>query len=350
MCEHKFDPNDPFADLDDSDFENEPVRETRNTSTHVEQIGNVEVPGFVENCPKCNGTGVFRGYTGMQVGRCFKCKGKGKLAFKTAPEARAKARKYAAHRKVVKAQESREALLESLDPDVREWLLTNEGKNRFATDLLDKGAKYNGLTDGQIAGVRKCIAKDADRAAGVQEWAKQNEAEYAWMTTEADDGNEFAASLLEKLQIWGNLTDGQLRAVQRNLAKEGSSTPSDIDLSGLVLHKTGGGAERSYFAVPDGDTRLKLCVRRPGTQSRFHGWTFVDDGAAYGSRRTYGKQAPDGTYRGDVQDALRAILADPKAAAIAYGKLTGTCGVCGRVLEDEESVAAGIGPVCAEKF
>jgi len=76
----------------------------------------------------------------------------------------------------------------------------------------------------------------------------------------------------------------------------------------------------------------------------------VDDGAAYGSRKTYGKQAPEGTYQGSIQEQLQAVIADPKAAMVAYGKLTGTCGKCGRILEDEESVAAGIGPICAQKM
>jgi len=33
-----------------------------------------------------------------------------------------------------------------------------------------------------------------------------------------------------------------------------------------------------------------------------------------------------------------------------FGALYGTCCVCGRTLTDEKSIAAGIGPVCAEKF
>jgi Family of unknown function (DUF6011) len=36
--------------------------------------------------------------------------------------------------------------------------------------------------------------------------------------------------------------------------------------------------------------------------------------------------------------------------AKAYGKVTGTCCVCSRRLTDEESIAEGIGPVCAKKF
>ena len=33
-----------------------------------------------------------------------------------------------------------------------------------------------------------------------------------------------------------------------------------------------------------------------------------------------------------------------------FGALYGTCCVCGRTLTDEESIAAGIGPVCGAKF
>lgn len=99
------------------------------------------------------------------------------------------------------------------------------------------------------------------------------------------------------------------------------------------------------YAVPGGDTRLKVRIEQ-GTK-RWEGWTFVKDGAEYGAGKRYGIQKPGEAYRGDIEDALRAIAADPKAALEAYGKLVGRCGVCSRKLEDEESVARGIGPVCA---
>jgi hypothetical protein len=146
---------------------------------------------------------------------------------------------------------------------------------------------------------------------------------------------------MNAVKRYGSLTENQEAAVRRNLDNLHVGGESlGLDISSL----------KGYYAVPHGDTRLKLCVRKPGKNSRYHGWTFVDDGAAYGNRKTYGKQAPDGLYVGSVQGALKAILEDPKEAQIAYGKLTGVCGVCGRMLEDEESVAAGIGPVCASKM
>ena len=50
------------------------------------------------------------------------------------------------------------------------------------------------------------------------------------------------------------------------------------------------------------------------------------------------------------KDALYAIAENPLEAAIKYGRLTGNCACCGRTLTDKNSVAAGIGPICAEKF
>jgi hypothetical protein len=41
---------------------------------------------------------------------------------------------------------------------------------------------------------------------------------------------------------------------------------------------------------------------------------------------------------------------NPETAAIAYGKAWSRCGVCGRGLLNDVSIARGIGPICAEKF
>jgi hypothetical protein len=298
----------------------------------------VAIPGFVEDCPKCRGTGTWRpGY------RCFKCKGTGKLQFKTSPDQRAKGRKSAAKSKAKKDVDNKLAFWSGLTSSQAEWLKTNVEANSFAASLITAGEKYGHLTEGQSAAVYKAIARDDDAVNGFAAWVKDHEGVLEWLESEQAAGNEFAARLISAGNKWGSLTDGQLNCVLKNI-DEGKGTndkASAIDLSGLM---------KGFYAVPDGDTRLKIAVRRPGKKSRWFGWTFVDDGAAYGSRKTYGKQAPDGTYSGAIQDQLRTVLADPKAAMIAYGKLTGTCGVCGRILEDEVSVANGIGPICAEKF
>lgn len=314
---------------------------TSKVSAHAEDIGGVEVPGYVEDCPKCRGSGSWRpGYP------CFKCKGSGKLQFKTSPEARGKARKSATKSKAKKAEENKACFLEwrTARPHIDEWFTVNvTNGNSFAMSLFAGGEKYGHLTDGQERAVLNAIARDDEGAEGFKAWCENHEGVLQWLEAETAAGNEFAGSLLSKGKRYGTLTDGQLNAVIRNLEEQKTTVleGSELDLSDLV---------KGYYAVPDGDTRLKLCVRRPGKNSRWFGWTFVDDGAGYGRRKTYGKQAPDGLYMGSIQDQLRSILKDPLEAMVAYGKLTGTCGKCGRLLEDEESVAAGIGPICASKM
>ena len=183
---------------------------------------------------------------------------------------------------------------------------------------------------------------EAENAAELEALAKWL-AEQKW--------SEFAQSLASQYAKTKSLSPRQVESAKsmrdkveakaKAKAAVRSDLPSDIDLTDLPS---------GYYAVPGGDTRLKVRVARPTKASRWYGWTFVSDGAEYGARKNYGKQAPSGKYQGEIQDALRSILANPLEAQKAYGKLTGTCGRCGRTLEDAESIANGIGPICAEKW
>jgi Family of unknown function (DUF6011) len=60
--------------------------------------------------------------------------------------------------------------------------------------------------------------------------------------------------------------------------------------------------------------------------------------------------ARPGVNQAGLIEALRAIEADPEAAAVLHGRASGRCSVCSRDLTDPESIARGIGPICAEKF
>lgn len=54
--------------------------------------------------------------------------------------------------------------------------------------------------------------------------------------------------------------------------------------------------------------------------------------------------------RNQVDAVLARIAADPMEASTRYGHETARCGVCNRRLTNDASRAAGIGPVCADKF
>jgi hypothetical protein len=63
-----------------------------------------------------------------------------------------------------------------------------------------------------------------------------------------------------------------------------------------------------------------------------------------------GRMARIGVKAADVLALLRQIEADPIKAIADAGRASGRCAICSRDLTDEESIARGIGPVCAGKL
>lgn len=102
------------------------------------------------------------------------------------------------------------------------------------------------------------------------------------------------------------------------------------------------------YAIPGGTTDLRVKIDNlTDDKGKWAGWVFVKDGNPYGMQARYGSQRPGQRYSGKIEEALRVIVADPTEAMREYGRITGSCGRCGRELTDETSKAMGIGPVCA---
>lgn len=125
-----------------------------------------------------------------------------------------------------------------------------------------------------------------------------------------------------------------------------------VDTVEMITSATGRKLIDGLFAMP----------RKPHEQAPA---TALDDGmylttdnrifkvqhAVHGSGRQYAKELVDGSFeyaRGAIQQ-LRSEHRMTLAQAKEFGALYGTCIVCGRTLTDEQSIAAGIGPVCASK-
>jgi len=65
------------------------------------------------------------------------------------------------------------------------------------------------------------------------------------------------------------------------------------------------------------------------------------------------KQLIEGRFEYKGKRPLLFITAEHRMTleqAMEYGQITGTCCNCGRLLTNEESIANGIGPICASKF
>lgn len=99
-------------------------------------------------------------------------------------------------------------------------------------------------------------------------------------------------------------------------------------------------AGRYALTAEDGPTMFYK-VDRP-SEGKFAGWTFVKWVRESGYESALKKP--------QAEQVLAKIAESPLDALVAYGRETGVCGACGRRLTDPESVAAGIGPVCAAKI
>lgn len=179
---------------------------------------------------------------------------------------------------------------------------------------------------------------------------ESNPAVLQWL---ADNANrsEFAASLNLYLSRNACLTIGQYNAVVAGLqraeaAKQAEASAPSADPSRL----------EAVFEVAL-KSGLKAPRLRVGEFSfSLAGASSVNAGAIYvkGEEGVYLGKLQRGRFiarqQGDYVARVLEIAADPEGEAIKHGKLTGRCAICSRKLSDAESVARGIGPICAEKF
>lgn len=258
---------------------------------------------FRETCTRCNGSGVYRAPSSLGT-KCFGCDGKGFNEYKTSPEYRKAARAKAAARKDQKRNEKgmkikaqREAF-EAANPEIKAWLVANAGRFEFAGSLNASLYTFGSLTAGQVAAVRNCIAKDAQR--------------------KIDDAARAKAALTVDI--------GKIEQVFATAMSKGLKAPK------LRL-----AAFRFSPAKPTGNNPGAIYVVDASTSDYL--------GKIAGGRLLTVRGVDQAT-----QDAIAKAAATPAESAVAYGRLSGQCAVCNRPLENAESVARGIGPICADKF
>lgn len=246
---------------------------------------------FEQSCPKCRGSGVWRG--GQSSGSCFKCKGTGKLSFKTAPEARAKAKASNAARK----QSVAAAAIEDFKigyPEIWDWMDGNAFG--FAVAMRDAVVKWGGLTEGQLDACRKCVEK-------------------------------LAAAKVAKVERVANAPAVNVTALEEAFAK------------------AAGSQKRAPKLYVNG---MKIYPAKADSQNA--GALYVCGGPGYLGKVLGGKFFRSRECTTEMEAVVLAVLADPKGMAIKHGILTKECSVCGITLTDPDSIAAGIGPICATKF
>jgi hypothetical protein len=254
---------------------------------------------FTERCPACGGSGRWRGFR-----QCFKCEGKGVLTFKTSHASRANAKMKREEKAELKAETDAQW---RADHTVEiNWLRATAQRQEaratpwaFPGELLQKLEQYGTLTEGQLGAVHKCMLRDAER----QQARDQARPEMDCSKITASFAKARAAAAADGENIWG----------LRLRLGEFVFSPDRADPDAVWIK--GGGAGDAW--------RGKIVA------GRFHRFKACTD---------------------EHEEKIATVCADPSSAARAFGQRWKSCSCCGRTLTNEDSRAAGIGPICAERW
>lgn len=249
-------------------------------------------------CGQCGGTGKWSGGTNRHGNSyCLACGGRG--FFTTSPEFRAKRRAAVQAKKEERADQVRRAVKEFSEEHPDMWADLVASRTEFTASLYGQLTARGFLTENQIN-------------AWYRGWEKRKAAIAARTAeTQAKGGTVNLDRIREMFDA--AVASGYKKPVYR---AEGLK----ISLASL----TGRNAGCLYVVEIEDDAY----------QGKIEGVTFK------AVRET----------KGTTLARLQAIAADPAAAAVAYGRRTGTCACCGRELTNHASIEAGIGPICAEKW
>ena len=265
---------------------------------------------FTEQCRKCRGTGRYNAPS-THGSRCFECDGVGTKTFKSSPETRAKAKSSATARKAKRAAEIATAkadaaiVFRAANPEICAWIDAKAPTFGFAASMLGAINQWGGLTPGQNEAVKRCIAKDAERK--IEAVAR---AEAAPVADQAG---------VDRLKLAFDTAIEYARAKGRGLKMP------RITIGNMTI------------------SPAKTTSSNPGA-------LYVKNGSEYLGKVQNGRFFGVRTCTEVQEKQVLAFIADPKAAAIAYGIETGVCCICNATLTNKVSIEAGIGPICATKF
>lgn len=257
---------------------------------------------YFKACDKCHGRGwIASNRTGRNIGSCFKCKGAGGAMLKT----------------------------------------TNEERARAAESLEARKAR---VADGYVD------------AFGVQ-----YPEELASLRAGAERGSEFAASMIQNIRKWGHLTERQLLAVQGGMerdrvrtAEREAAKAAELARAPIITDKLAAAFEAAHNkGLANPILRFEgFAISEAKRTSANAGALYVKEKGVYLGKIMGGRflASYDGKQRSGLADKIAEVMVDPVEAAIRYGRETGKCSCCGRTLTDPASVAAGIGPICAENM
>jgi hypothetical protein len=142
-----------------------------------------------------------------------------------------------------------------------------------------------------------------------------------------------------------------------------NKTPSQVERENVFGSEVGAGLVK----ISEMFQAAKVYIKRPKIKLKNNNEEIVismapDTGKNSGflyvkvSGLYMGKISPEGRFAGvsgtskELREYLASFSQNPEVMAAQYGKETGNCCFCSRLLTDDRSVTVGYGPICAENF
>ena len=254
-------------------------------------------------CQSCGGTGKYNGVRiHQEKSQCFTCNGRGFFytSYADRKKARDKRRAKAQAEAIANAQAGRQQIIDAVGEDGLTWI-ENATWSEFYSDLFKKALKYGSLSEKQLA----CV---------VRGWEKQQ------------------------------VRDAERKAARA--AREANAPVIDLTkINDLFDTAKGNGLKKPRLVF--GLLRLSLAPLNGANA----GCIYVKDQGEYAGKITAeGKFFAIRSAREGIAETLAEIAKDPVQAFKVHGQVTGNCSCCGRELTNADSIALGIGPICAENW
>lgn len=168
------------------------------------------------------------------------------------------------------------------------------------------------------------------------------------------DWSDFYRKMRQSITDFGFLTEKQVEAVRRGMAKaaerkaERLANAPVVDVSAieaLFAKQSVKALKWPALLALDG-----LKISPAGAGSKNAGALYVKENGTYVGKIMGGRFSATREASSKVLPRLLAVAADPVGQAQLYGKETGVCCCCGAELTNKESIELGIGPICRSKW
>ena len=163
--------------------------------------------------------------------------------------------------------------------------------------------------------------------------------------------NSFAASLVEQFNKRGSLSEKQTGAAVAMLMKVKANKANRAEAPAVDLSNVVAMFNKAHEAIKTPKFRFEdLVISRAPDTGANAGALYVKVDGEYAGKVKEGKWFGLRSAPQDTLSKLQQIAESPLDSAVAYGRKTGNCAMCGRDLTKHESIERGVGPICAERF